>query len=288
MPAPVDDVHIEPRRVGELHQRDLVARDRADGLESVWSAKMWKLFEGESHRRMAGAPHHLPGIAVIADMASPGQRLEADPHAALLRALAKLVEIGRGAIDAAERVGGHIGADHHQVAAELGHQVELAFGASEGAAPLRLRHASKSRNGWKDDAEPERGDQAGDIARRAVERQQIAFEDLDADEARSGDASSFSASPPLSDYGCDRGLHRMPRWAPSLAKRGGGCGGIVQARRNLSTAVSGRGQPPTSAGKIPADRAAAKPSGLKPVALPLALPVRGTVLAWVCPQASHS
>ena len=77
---------------------------------------------------MVGAPHHLPGVAVIADVAAPGQRLEADAQAALGRPLAKLVEIGRRPVDAAERVGGDIAADHQQVALQLLHQIELALG----------------------------------------------------------------------------------------------------------------------------------------------------------------
>ena len=97
--------------------------------------------ERQPDRRMVGAAHHLPGVAVVADVPAPGQRLEADADAALLRALAELVEVGGGAVDAAERIRRDVAADHQQVAAEFAHQVELALGAGEGAAALRLRHA---------------------------------------------------------------------------------------------------------------------------------------------------
>ena len=60
---------------------------------------------------MVRAANHFPGVAVVVDMASPGQRLEADAQAALGRALAQFMKIRRATIDAAEQVRGNIAAD---------------------------------------------------------------------------------------------------------------------------------------------------------------------------------
>ena len=106
--------------------------------------------EDEPDGRMVRAPHDLPGVAVIVDVPAPGQRLEADAQPALCGALAKLVEIGRGAVDAAERVRRDVAAHQQQVAAEFLHQVELALGALENAlARGGSGMPSKSRKGWK-------------------------------------------------------------------------------------------------------------------------------------------
>src|SRR5216684_2733935 len=59
--------------------------------------------ENDPDRGMIGAAHDLPGVAVVVDMPAPGQRLVADAKTPRPRALAELVEIRRGAIDAAER-----------------------------------------------------------------------------------------------------------------------------------------------------------------------------------------
>ena len=81
------------------------------GVRSVLRANVWNEFEHESDGGMICAAHHFPGITVVVDMASPGQRLEADAQAALGRALAQFMKIRRAAIDAAERLRRNIAAD---------------------------------------------------------------------------------------------------------------------------------------------------------------------------------
>ncbi len=78
---------------------------------------------------------------MIVDVPAPGQRLVADPQAPFGGALAELVEVGRGAVDAAQRDRRDVGADQHQVGAQLLHHVELAFRPVERARALRLGQA---------------------------------------------------------------------------------------------------------------------------------------------------
>src|SRR5258708_37445781 len=97
--------------------------------------------ENDPDRRMIGAAHDLPGVAVVVDMPAPGQRLVADAKTPRPRAFAEVVEIRRGAIDAAERGRLDAAADQKKVGAKLLHQVEFALGAHEAARALRLGHA---------------------------------------------------------------------------------------------------------------------------------------------------
>src|ERR1700746_2056613 len=105
MPAPGEDIELEPRRVGELHQEDLVGRNGADGAgRKGWRQRM-ETVENNADGGMIGAAHDLPGIAVVADMPAPGQRLIADAQAPRGSPLAKLAQVLRGAVDAAKRNG---------------------------------------------------------------------------------------------------------------------------------------------------------------------------------------
>src|SRR5258708_23232224 len=88
-----------------------------------------------------GPQHDFPGVAIVVDVASPGQRLEADTQAAPGGKLAELTKIRRGAIDAAERAGGNIAAHEQQIGSQFLHQVQLAFGPRKIAGALRLGHA---------------------------------------------------------------------------------------------------------------------------------------------------
>jgi len=129
---------------------------------------------------MVGTPHHLPGVAIVVDVASPGERLEGDAQAVLGRPLAELVEIRGGALDSAKRIRGHVAAYHQQVAAELLHQVELALGAGERLGARGLRHSLEIAKRLEGDRrKPEVIDAAADLRRGAVKREEVVLENLD-------------------------------------------------------------------------------------------------------------
>src|SRR5216683_3925562 len=128
--------------------------------------------ENDPDRGMIGAAHDLPGVAVVVDMPAPGQRLVADAKAPRPRALAELVEIRRGAIDAAERGRLDVAADQKKIGAKLLHQVEFALGAHEAACTLRLGHALEiAERLERADGESEVPAQARDLARAGAKRQ---------------------------------------------------------------------------------------------------------------------
>ena len=97
---------------------------------------------------MIGAAHYLPGIAMIVNVAPPGQRFIAHLDAALLRPRAQFPEIGRRTVDTTKRRRRNIGTDQHQIGAQFAHKVEFRSARSN----VRLRWGSgmpsKSRKGW--------------------------------------------------------------------------------------------------------------------------------------------
>ena len=151
-----------------------------------------KTVENDADRFVVGAPHDLPGVAVVVDVTSPGERLIADAQAARGGAFAQFAEIGGRAVDAAERGRRDIAADQHQVGLQFLHQVELALGAGEVAGALRLRHALEITE-WLEgaDRKPEIPAHLADVARAAAERQQIVLENLDGVEAGGGDRAQL-------------------------------------------------------------------------------------------------
>ena len=86
---------------------------------SMPRASVWKRVEDQADVRVVGAAHDLPGVAMVVDVPAPGERLVADAQAARRRPLAELAEVVGGAVDAAERDRRDVGADQHQVGAEL-------------------------------------------------------------------------------------------------------------------------------------------------------------------------
>ncbi len=154
------------------------------------------------------AAHHFPGITVIADMAAPGQRLVTDAHAMFCRKLAELMEIGGGAVDAAERDRRDIRADQHQIGAEFAHDIELALRSLEGAGAVRFRHALEiAERLEKGDIQPVVGGQRLHLARRGVIGQEIILENLHAAETRLGDGRQFFRELSADRHGCDGCAH---------------------------------------------------------------------------------
>ena len=170
--APGEVIHLQERRVGDLDEEDPVLRDRPHRREIGLAHEDVEGVEHEPDRRVIAAAHDLPGVAVVVDVAAPGERLEADAQAAFRRALAELAEIRGRAVDAAERIRRDVAAHEKEVAAELLHDVELALGAREHFRAVRLRHALEIAEGLKgDDLEPEVAGHPAHVGRGAVERE---------------------------------------------------------------------------------------------------------------------
>src|SRR5262245_26780874 len=214
MPAPIQDIHLQPRSVRQLNEKNAIARNRVQRLEIRLAGVSVKAVENKPDRRVVGAPDDFPGIAIIVDVTPPGERLEANAQAALRCPFAKLVKICRTAVYAAKGVRRNVAADQQRITAELLHEVEFALGAIECALTLRLRHAFKVAERLKGDCtQSPVGHFSGDVSRRAVIRKQVAFKNFDtakagcrnrrqlfaqaAAEANGGNRRSHCFCPPL-------------------------------------------------------------------------------------------
>jgi hypothetical protein len=218
VPAPIEIVHVNQRRVGQLHDEDLVARNRPDRLDVDLAGEGMEGIEDQADVGVIGPPHDLPGVAMIVDVPPPGQRLVADPEARAWRRVRRVREIRSSPVDAAERDRRHIGADQHEIGAEFLHHIELALGAIEGPRALRLRQALEVAERLEQrDLEPGLAHHAADLPGRSVEGEEIVLEDLDAVEARGGNGRKLLDEIAADRNGRDRGLHIALSRAPKRA-----------------------------------------------------------------------
>ena len=148
---------------------------------------------------MIGASHDLPGIAVVVDVASPGQRLDSRRASRALRRARPARGNIRRAIDATERDRRDVAADQQQIGRQFLHQVELAFGAREMRARCGSGMPSKSRNGWNRRSQDRDPGSSWPTSRGLPPNdEQVVLENLDASNPAAAMARSFSSSVPLS------------------------------------------------------------------------------------------
>ena len=194
-------VHVEPRRVGKLHQHDLVAWDRADRLQIGLARKNMEAVERQPDRRMIGAPHHLPAIAIIGYVrgpwASASKPTRMPPFARARQARGSRPRRGRRRrairADTLEQI-----ISRSQPSSPIRSNLAL-LGAREVPRALRLRHAFEVAKRLERRDLAGRGDAArlGDVLRSSIERQEVVLEDLDAGKSRGRNGfASFSPGPP--------------------------------------------------------------------------------------------
>lgn len=208
MAAPVEQVHVDQRRIGQLHDEDLVARNGADRIGVDLARQRVETVENDPDIGVIGTAHHLPGIAVIADMAAPGQCLVTDAHAMFCGQFTELMEIGRSAVDAAERDLRDIRADQHQIGAEFAHDIEFPLSPLEGAGAVRFRHALEIAERLEEgDIKPVIGGKRLHLARGGVIGQEIILENLHAGKAGLGDGRQLFGELAADRHGCDGCAH---------------------------------------------------------------------------------
>ena len=144
--APLEHVHAQVRRVGELEVEDLV--DARDGAEIGAAREDVERVQAGAERRMVGGFDDPPRVVVLVDVAAPGERLVGDPPAAVGGAGGERVQLLGGEVVVVDRLGRDVRAHEHGLDAELFHHVELRLGAAQVALERRGGTASKSRNGW--------------------------------------------------------------------------------------------------------------------------------------------
>ena len=130
----------DARRVGELDEEHAVARQLRDAGRIVADRERVEAVERQAERRVIRGLHDAPRVRPTVDVPAPGERLVADPQASGGGALGHRAQVGRGARIIVDGGGLHVAAHQHQIGAECGHRVELAFRAIEVARALRVGH----------------------------------------------------------------------------------------------------------------------------------------------------
>ena len=110
VPAQRQRVHDERRRIGHLHEGDLLGRQGGDRLDRIAADADVKAVEHNPEVVAIGGAHDVPGRGPVLHPPPPGERLVADPHAVLAGEIGQFGEVAGGALAIVDRVGRDIGA----------------------------------------------------------------------------------------------------------------------------------------------------------------------------------
>ena len=211
MPAPRQRIHGQLRRIGNLHMEKFFAPDRVETVDRDAGRERTEGIEREPDRGVIDLAHDFPGVAVIADVPAPGQRLECHAQSACGSALAELPEIVDDASAIGERSRRDVGAHQHQVRAELLQHVELAFRAIEHARAFGRRHSFEVAEWLERHAgEPQVAHHGADDVHRFGGSQQVALEDLHVLEAGIGYRAQLGAQRAVDGNGGDAAQQLAP------------------------------------------------------------------------------
>ena len=138
MPAPGQHVHAQQRRVRQLQEEDLVARDLFDGRRIVAAGQDVEAVQADPDLIMIGKLNDPPSVTVVAHEPAPGQGLVRDPHAVTLSKITEVAELRGDELIIVDGRRAHVAADQDGVDAEPLHQRELGFGPSEVVGQLLI------------------------------------------------------------------------------------------------------------------------------------------------------
>ncbi len=217
--APVEQIHVDQRRVCQLDDEDLFPGDRADRVDIDLAGQRMEAVEDEADIGVIGAPDNLPGVAMVMDVPAPGERLIADTQAAFCGAFTEFMEIRCGAVEPAKGNRRHIGADQHQIGAEFLHHVELALGPVEGTRSLRLGHAFKITKRLEQcDLQAMIAHHRADVAGAAIKGEKVVLEYLDTGKSRPRDRVELLRQFTTERYRRYRGFHHASPPTPERAR----------------------------------------------------------------------
>ncbi len=90
VPAPAQVIHRETRRIGDLHEEQLVDADVADAGARNLARERVEAVENQADRRMIHVANQAPRVAVVERMAAPRKRFVSHAHSACGGALTEL------------------------------------------------------------------------------------------------------------------------------------------------------------------------------------------------------
>ena len=192
MPAPLQQLHVEPGCIGNLDQKQFLRPDVADTARRDAARKGVEGIEDQADCRMIGVAHQCPCLAMVVDVQSPRQCFIADLEPACGGAVAQLMQVGDHARPIGQGKRRAVRAQQHKRRAQFGHYIELALHTLESPGALRFRHGFQIAEGLEQrDSEAKVGGDGGDIARAAWKGDEIGFENLDTLKAGSGDGGQL-------------------------------------------------------------------------------------------------
>jgi hypothetical protein len=183
--TPLQNVHRQRRRIGQLQEEDLLAGYRADGPWIVPFGQDVEAVEADAECRVSGTAHDPPRVLVAVDVPAPCQCLVGDAQAAFTGTCREQVQLLGREIVVVDGVRRHRRAHQHGVHAQFGHDVELVLGAAQvGGQHVRWHRFEVAERLVQVDAQTEAGAALPDLRRTAAVGEQVVLEQLDAVEAR--------------------------------------------------------------------------------------------------------
>ena len=126
MPAPLEHVHVQQRRVGHLQEPDPLARDAGERGSVVAAREHVEGVDRQGDGWVVGPAYGLPGLADPVDVPTPGEGLEGQRPRRARRPRRRGVQLLGDQVEVVDRVGADVGAGQHHRRAELARDVELA------------------------------------------------------------------------------------------------------------------------------------------------------------------
>ena len=133
MARPLQHVHIQQVCIGELHEKDLVARDPRDASGVVTQRKRVKAVKYQAEVRMVRSVDNRPRLAIKIDDPAPGKCLVSNAQIAFCGPLGKFIELGSRTFFVGNDVGRRVRAHQHQFRTHRLHYIELPLGAVDAA-----------------------------------------------------------------------------------------------------------------------------------------------------------
>ena len=210
--SPLQRVHRQERRVGQLHEEYLVSRDVCDAGGVIPQRQRMHAVDDQAEMWVIGTPHDRPGLRVEVHAAAPGQRFEADAQAAPAGAFGEFVQLRSRTLLVRHRDRGGVGADEHQVRAQRLHQVEFSLCPIEVAPMHGVGGAFEIPEWLKQFAgKAQIGGHATDRCWRLHAIGQVVLEEFEAVEARGGNGLELFRKRAAHRHGGDRLAHGTVR-----------------------------------------------------------------------------
>ena len=225
MPAPLQHIHGQDRRVGHLHKENLVAGDLRDATRVALERQGVEAVEQHTEAWVIDLAHQVPHLLPGVHMLAPRQGFIADAQAALARVFGQQAQVIEQNTFVTHAVGRGIAAHQYQIGAQFLHQIEFAFGtlqvACQAITAAAFEVAKRLEQG---DGDAQVGAHLPDFPRAAVVIQQVVLKDLHPIKPGGGDGFEFFRQGAAQGHSGNRTLHgRLPAivvcgklFAPSL------------------------------------------------------------------------